>query len=212
MATLLVHDARVTGRSPHGLADYTINVGGASSLQSMISDVVRYANAHSGTISHLYILAHGKYRNISATSQLQEQSENNVRLSFNTGGCGINICREDLTIANLPLLSDWRGKVSRITLFSCGIAAVNPQVRNASNQIRSVGNGQVSTRYDFVNGEYFCQEFANATGANVVASDLAQDYGRYQNPVERLFDMPGEIETPSLLAMEGNIRTFRPNR
>jgi hypothetical protein len=211
MATYLVHDSRVTGRMPHGLADAAMSVNQTTYLSGMINGVARYADSHCGTISHLYILAHGKYRNISPVSRQQEEGEQTVRLSFNTGGCGIQICREDLSVANLGLLSVWRGKVTRITLFSCGIAAVNPQVRNASERIRSAGS-QVSTRYDAVNGEYFCQEFANASGATVVASDLAQDYSYYVNPIERLFGLPGEIQTETLTEMEGNIRTFRPSR
>jgi hypothetical protein len=203
MATYLVHDSRVTGRMPHGLADAAMSVNRHTHLSGMISGVARYADSHGGTISRLYILAHGKYQQFEAET---------FQMTFRTGGCGIQICNDDLTVGNLALLNQWRGKVTNITLFSCGIAAVNPQIQAASDANRARGNGQMSTRYDGINGELFCREFANASGANVTASDLEQDYAYYVNPIERLFGIPGEIQTETLNQMEGNVRTFRPNR
>lgn len=203
MATYLVHDSRVTGRMPHGLADAAMSVNQTTYLSGMINGVARYADSHGGTISHLYILAHGKYQNFQADT---------FQMSFQTGGCGIQICSEDLTIGNLSLLNAWRGKITWITLFSCGIAAVNPQIQSASAANRARGNGQMTTRYDGVNGQLFCQNFANESGAIVIASDLAQEYSCYVNPIERLFGSPGEIQTETLTEMEGNVRTFRPSR
>lgn len=204
MATLLVHDNRVVGNSPRDLADEVIRVGSNFPLQTMINQVLRFANNHGGRISHLYILAHGIYRNLHSEG---------LQRAFRTGGCGIEICHENLLIGNLGVLSAWRGKISRITLFSCGIAAVDSQVRQSSEQIRSRGNGLVSTHYDAVNGEYFCQQFANACDAEVIAADREQEYGRYRDPIDiYITGNQGNIDSQTLLQMEGNIRTFRPQR
>ncbi|MCU0238342.1 MAG: hypothetical protein MUC29_02795 [Pyrinomonadaceae bacterium] len=203
MATLLVHDSRVIGNSPRGLADEVIQVNASTPLSTMISRVNTF-HQRRGRITTLFILAHGSYQNFHA---------DRFQMSFRTGGCGIQICHEGLTVGNLGVLSAWNGKIDRVKLFSCGIAAVTPQVRESSARMRAGSNGQMSTSLDGVNGEYFCQQFAEVCGAQVIASDTAQEYGRYRNPIDiYITGNQGDIDSQSLLDMEGNVRTFRPSR
>lgn len=192
MATYLVHDRRILGRTPMTMAGGFFQTSENTPLSTMIAMVNIFAAA-TGKIDWLYIMAHGI---------TEVNSESLGR--YESLGLGIKICKENLLIGNLGLLSAWNGKVSNILLLSCSIAGVTPASKRPVNpHIQEPG------------GEVFCQTIASVTGATVMASDANQLYTRITRQANwkgwlGMKEDEGDINSGSFLQMEGNVRLFKP--
>jgi hypothetical protein len=192
MATYLVHDRRILGRTPTTMANGFFLTNENTPLSSMITMVSVFAAA-TGKIDWLYIMAHG----------LTEVNSKSLG-RYESLGLGIEICKENLLIGNLGLLSAWKGKVSNILLLSCSIAGVTPASKRPVNpHLQEPG------------GEVFCKTIASTTGATVMASDTNQLYTIITRQANwkawlGMKEDEGDIDPWSFLQMEGNVRFFRP--
>lgn len=108
MATVILHDTRLSGRPEEGLGR-VVSVNANTSLADGLRRATTAAN-QSGT--ELVIACHGymthSYNNMS-----------NVRLR---GGQGLQLCKESLLVANIAAVQVLRDHFVRIWLMACGPA------------------------------------------------------------------------------------------
>jgi hypothetical protein len=75
------------------------------------------------------------------------------------GGFGLALCKEQLTLNTMDVMSFWKGKVKEIDIYGCGAAYITP--------------GREGKAGD---GNLFCYKLAQVTGAYVRASTSALHY------------------------------------
>ncbi len=146
MPSVLVHDLRLQGDTPQGMSDVPpIEVDDQYPISALVSEII---NRTSSSISRLLIMCHG-YESSSTGSASIPASE----------GFGLQLCMEDLTLANTGALAPLYDCVEDIILYACGPANTHPFAKNTEGD-----------------GKRFCSELAAYTNANVYASDATQSY------------------------------------
>jgi hypothetical protein len=182
MASMLVHDMRLAGATPSGLADNNYEVDGTVSIQHAIDWIHSYAQSQGG-LDNLYIMCHG----YEANWNLGDQTCTN----FQVGGFGLALCAEGLDLSNATLMSSLKGDVQTITIFACATA--------------DTGAGNAGTAAD---GIRFCGEIALWTGATVIAATQTQFYSIDRSFWDWLAGNPGKINFGN---WEGPVYSFSPN-
>lgn len=168
MYDIIVHDSRLLGDSP--AEPGVIQVGRQTPLQQMIARVRNAANVH-GTEVRVKIFAHGIYADVNRPD---------------TGGYGIELCRENLTLGTVKQLQSWNGYVSYgIDVYSCGAANLAPW------RVGLDGDGWL-----------LCSRIALLTGTTVRAALLPQLYHHFGG-ILGLFRMPIDFG-----GWEGVVLTF----
>lgn len=147
---LILHDRRVKGMWGITSWPHLYMVDGGTPLEGCIQRIAHRARL-AGGITNLEILAHGRYSRISGDGKTE--------LAKAAGGYGLELCRENLTLANTGLTAAWKGLFVRITIYSCGGAATAKINENTA-----------------ADGRRFCGEIAVWTGAEVIASMDIQKY------------------------------------
>ena len=178
MPTVLVHDMRLTGPTPASLADYNVEVDGKTSVTGLVQSIISVA---SSSISRLLIMCHGyestSFRNMSIPP---------------TMGFGLQLCMEDVTLANVSVMNGLKDYIRDIILYACGPANTAPFARGT-----------------YGDGRRFCSEMAAFTNANVYASDTSQvyNYGTTYDPGKLVCEtMPINFGD-----WEGNVFRFSPD-
>ena len=149
-STMLVHDRRLGGSSPSGVAANTYEVDGSVAIGHAIGWIGTYAR-RSGGLSNLSIMCHGY------ESEMNERDQ--MCMSEMAGGFGLQLCREGLDLGNVSLTTSWRGQIRRIILFACSPAQTAPWNVGGSGD-----------------GRRFCGELALWTQAQVIAAEQTQYY------------------------------------
>jgi hypothetical protein len=181
MSSMLVHDLRLAGVTPSGLADNNYEVDGSVPIQHAIDWIHKYAQSQGG-LNDLYIMCHGYEADWNLTDQ--------TCTGFQVGGFGLALCLEGLDLNNATLLSAWKGDVKTITIFACATA--------------DTGTGNMGTAAD---GMRFCGEFAMWTGATVIAATQTQFYSMEKSFWDWLEGNQGQIDFGN---WEGPVYSFSP--
>jgi hypothetical protein len=170
---MLVYDNRVeSGGRPPRIAPNIHTVGPNTQIVHALRWIATYARGNNG-LDDLFILAHGRGAYVHDTGAM---------VSAFVPGFGLIFCRENLTLSNIHLTSELNGLVQVIGLFACGPAHTTPGYRNRSGD-----------------GELFCRQLSQYTGAVVVAPE--------ENQFTVLRGPNQEIE---LLPFRGRLRRFEP--
>lgn len=178
---LILHDRRVDGL--FGILSWPklYMVDKNTPLLHCVSHIAGRARSLGG-VQNLEILAHGFYSRISGDGKTE--------LANAAGGYGLQLCRENLTLANTGVTAAWKGLFKRITIYSCGAANTSALNQNT-----------------MADGKRFCGEVAAWTGAEVIASIASQtgrkntlltgglDMGKWEGQVYR-FDPADGKATP----------------
>ncbi len=181
MKNMLIHDARLEGRSPTGLAQNTFNVPRGMATTHVMSWATAYACQQRG-LDNIFIMCHGYEAGI---------EDPNAQMSIYALGYGLALGDPGLTFDNIALAQALNGLVTTISLFACGPA--------------NTRTGYENTRGD---GMRFCGEFAVWTGATVIAATETQYYYHTPNWWDRIVGRTGEIDFG---AWEGPVFSFSPN-
>jgi hypothetical protein len=177
MPTVLVHDSRLQGPTPTSLADYSFDVDAKFPIAGLIQAINGTA---ASTISRLMIMCHG-YESTDTGSAC-------IPMSL---GFGLQLCMEDLTLANVSVMNSMYDCVEDIILYACGPANTAP-----------FANGT------YGDGRRFCSEMAAYTNANVYASDVTQNYDNLRYDPTR---MVCEVIPIDFGQWEGNVYRFSPD-
>lgn len=151
MATMIVHDTRLEGKTPLNY-NFVMLVNGSRSIDSMIGTVAARARGRGG-LRTLHLFCHG-YEGHSNIGQQTTDIEAH-------GGFGLHLCREGLKLNNVNKTTAWKGLVSRIVIYACAPA--------------DTAAGNEGTRGD---GQRLCGELALWSGAEVIAARDTQYYHR----------------------------------
>ena len=162
---MLIHDQRLNGNPPR-IAQNIYSFPGTTTTHHVASWVGRYAASQRG-LDDLIIMCHGYARMNQSTLPGLDSPDGATGLALGTPG---------LSPENTSLAQLWSGKIRRIVIFACGVAA---QSHSSSNP-----------RFD---GHRFCGEIALHSGAEVIAADKLQwynpahhgfiDFGRWEGRV-----------------------------
>lgn len=177
MPTMLVHDRRLEGSTPVSMADFSFEVDASCSITGLMQSINTSANA---TISRLMIMCHG-YESTDTGSA-------SIPMSL---GFGLQLCIEDLTLANVAIISTICNEVENIILYACGPANTQPFAKGT-----------------YGDGRQFCMEMAAFTNANVYASDVTQYYNNMNYDATRLVCETIPIDFGQ---WEGNVYRFSPD-
>jgi hypothetical protein len=109
MVKLIVHDSRLSGRTPTSQATAALLVNETHRITQVLNWIKGKASRY-GTIEDLYIMAHG-YEN-----------------DDGVGGYGVALTGDGILQSNVQLWSGLYGKVNHIYLMACGAAAVGPRI------------------------------------------------------------------------------------
>lgn len=167
--TYVLHDTRLNGR-PLIRSGMVFTVDNAKSLGSTLQRIRGMASRAGGSISEFAIMAHG------LSGGVHDSREG---ISTSALGFGLQVCKENITLANTSELSVLDGLFPVIILYACGPA--------------NTRQGFAGTRAD---GNRFCREIAAYTNAEVIAGAHTQwyhrrgsseiiDFGRWEGPVYR---------------------------
>ncbi len=179
---MLVHDMRLAGQTPGGLAENNYEVDGTVTIQHMIDWIHSYATSQGG-LDNLYIMCHG----YEANWNLGDQTCTN----FQVGGFGLALCAEGLDLTNASLTAALKGDIRTITIFACATADTGP--------------GNAGTAAD---GMRFCGEIALWTGATVIAATQTQFYSLDRTFWQWI---TGKTGTINFGTWEGPVYSFSPN-
>ena len=124
LKNMTLHDTRLVGNPPKGIAQNTFQVDESKNIKNSLDWISSYAKSQAG-LDNLFVLCHGGV----ATDGYEDR-----------GGYGLQLCRENLTNENLFLTSCLKGQIKKITLFTCAIADTHPQNKN------SKGDGKLFCR------------------------------------------------------------------
>jgi hypothetical protein len=182
MSSMLVHDLRLTGKTPGGLADNNYEVDGNVAIQHMIDWIHSYAQTQGG-LDNLYIMCHG----YEANWNLGDQTCTN----FQVGGFGLALCAEGLSLNNATLTQALKGDIKTIIIFACATA--------------DTGTGNDGTMAD---GKRFCGEIAMWTGATVIAATQTQFYSIDKSFWDWITGKSGTIDFGG---WEGPVYSFSPD-
>lgn len=172
MATIVVHDKRLEGDPPSG----AIQVDGSISISSLLSNL---------------------------TIEGRKQRNNKLIIMCHSGdGSGLQLCKENLTLANVNSTQVLEGLFDRITLYACEAALT--YVGTTPNMSNEDSRG---TSHD---GRMFCSYLAAHTGAVVVASDTTQIYHSTARSQWDLWISPSGWGGISFGRWEGSVWWFHP--
>jgi hypothetical protein len=178
---MLIHDYRLVGRSPSGMAQNTYEVGARVTTAHVFNWAGTYARRQSG-LDNLFIMCHGY------ESGVEDPFE---QVSTYALGYGLALGDPGLTFDNIWAASTLKHHVGTITLFACGPA--------------NTRRGWANTRGD---GTRFCGELALISGACVVAAVQTQYYYHTPGWWDRVVGREGEIDFGN---WEGSVYSFSPN-
>jgi hypothetical protein len=178
---MLIHDIRLAGRAPSGMAQNTFNVPLGTSTAHVFSWAGAYASQQSG-LDNIFIMCHGYEAGV---------EDPNAGLSVYALGYGLQLGNPGLNFDNIRLTGLLSGLVSTITLFACGPA--------------NTRTGYENSRGD---GMRFCGEFAVISGATVVAAIETQYYYHTPSWWNDLMGDDGEIDFGG---WEGPVFSFSPD-
>ncbi len=168
---MLVHDARLSGKSPN-IAQNQYEVNATVPTDHVIGWIGFYARSQ-GALDELIIMCHGY-------AQLSDDVAQMTRPDA-IGGAGLQLGRDGLTLRNVGLTRNWRkadgsAAIRKVYLYACGVSA--PSMYNDP----------------FYDGRRFCGEMALHSGAEVYAADVLQwyvggpsgiDFGNWEGRVYR---------------------------
>jgi hypothetical protein len=182
---MIVHDKRLEGKAPR-IAQNTYVVDQPVDISHCIGWVGQYARQQGG-LDELMIMCHGFEGNFSIGQQMST-----LRAS---GGFGLQLCRQGLSLENVNLCGNWRGFIQKITVYACAPADTGPGNEN------TIGDGR-----------RFMGEFALFSGAEVIAARDTQmyrhswlsriDFGEWEGPVFSFSPITGEgtrLASPSAM-------------
>jgi hypothetical protein len=177
---MLIHDIRLAGRSPTGIAQNTFNIPAGMTTAHVLSWAGAYAQQQSG-LDNIFFMCHGYEAGV---------EDPNAEISIYALGYGIQLGNPGLTFDNIQLASTLSGLVSTITVFACGPA--------------NTRTGYQNTRGD---GMRFCGEFALISGAEVIAAIETQYYYNTPSWWDKILGRDGEIDFGD---WEGPVFSFSP--
>ena len=183
-SSMLVHDTRLEGTAP-AVAPNTFRVNATTPIADAFGWISTYARRNGG-LTDLLIMCHGLAGGVHDTR---------VGLSTTTLGFGLQLCRENLTFANVASTSVLNNLVQVITLYACGPART-----------------RAGFEFTVADGRRFCMELAAYTNAEVVAAVETQWYHR--RPPESFFRRLlsiGPQDTIDFGAWEGQVNRFSPD-
>ncbi len=177
MPSVLVHDTRLSGYTPTSMADYSFDVDSNSPISGLVQQI---SSSVAQSISRLLIMCHG----------YEDTSTGNASIPMSLG-FGLQLCMEDLTLANAGVMSPLYNCVNDIILYACGPANTAPGAAG------TVGDGR-----------RFCSELAAYTNARVYASDTSQTYNNLKYDPAKLVCEAIPIDFGQ---WEGNVYRFTPD-
>jgi hypothetical protein len=178
---MLVHDLRLIGRSPSGMATNTFDVPEKMPTSHVVGWISTYATQQGG-LDNLYVMCHGYEAGV---------EDSRAQVSTYALGDGLALGDPGLQFGNVALCNAWNGHISKITLFACGPGNTRP--------------GYENTRID---GRRFCGELALISGAEVIAAIETQYYYHTPTWYESLRGRDGEIDFGE---WEGPVFRFSPD-
>ncbi|GLS42234.1 hypothetical protein [Methylobacterium brachythecii] len=179
---MLIHDNRLSGKMPSGLANNNYQVGATTDTRHIFDWAAYYASTQSG-LDNLFIMCHG----YTAPAYAEQKSQYVL-------GNGLQLGKDNLSFNNISVVSALSNQVKTITLFACGPANTTKGLQNTA-----------------VDGMRFCGEFALYSGAAVIAATASQSY-QYKKCVAKICyhsntDATGEIDFGQ---WEGPVYQFSP--
>lgn len=177
---MLIHDYRLIGRSPRGMAQNTYEVGSGVSTGHVFGWAGAYARSQAG-LDNLYIMCHGYEAPV---------EDPYAQVSTYALGYGLALGDPGLTFDNVWAASALKPNVSTITLFACGPANTRPHYENTSGD-----------------GMRFCGELAVISGAEVIAAVETQYYFHTPTWWDDLLGADGAIDFGN---WEGPVYGFSP--
>ena len=187
---LVLLDFRLTGMVTDGIGEI-IHVGGGTDIQKAFNKVAARARAVGG-LDDLLICCHG-------FEMVLEDFDRS--LSFVSGGFGLELCNENLTLENVGVTAVLKSNpplvqaVNRIVVFSCAAAETNRAARAAGSE-----------------GRRLMGSIALITGARVVASDATQLYRAIPSLAQSLRSAGGKNDWRiDFGEWEGNVFEFSPD-
>jgi hypothetical protein len=187
---LVLLDFRLTGMVTDGIGEI-IHVGGGTDIQKAFNKIATKARAVGG-LDDLLICCHG-------FEEILEDYDNSI--SFMSGGYGLQLCNENLTLANVGVTGVLKSApplvptVKRIVVFSCAAADTSRAAKNVGSE-----------------GKRLMGSLALTTGARVVASDATQYYRAIPSIAQSLRSAGGENDWRiDFGEWEGNVFEFSPD-
>lgn len=182
-SSMLIHDTRLEGNAPRGMADNNYVVNGDVAIGHAVGWIAEYAR-RSGSLTDLYVMCHGFEGHWDYGNQATRPEEH--------GGFGLQLCKEGLSLYNATITAAWKDLIRKITIFSCATADTAPY---------NVGTG--------ADGMRFCGEIALWTGGEVVAAVQTQSYQRERTVWEWL-SRSNRSGTINFGDWEGPVYSFTP--
>lgn len=175
---MLLHDTRLHGDTPQ-IAQNWYRVDANVGIAHAVGWVAQYARSQGG-LDELIVMCHGY--------ESHENLGNQMTTVAVAGGFGLQLCRENLTLANVGILTDWRGLITKITVYACAAA--------------DTARGNEGTIGD---GRRFMGEMAIWSGATVIGARDVQTYN-YGDGVWGMFRSAIDFGE-----WEGPVYSFNPN-
>ncbi|MGA9059220.1 MAG: hypothetical protein WB763_22230 [Terriglobia bacterium] len=182
-SSMLIHDRRLAGNPPGDMADNTYEVDENIPITHALGWIAEYSR-RSGGLSDLYVMCHG-YEGTLDLRHLTCVNEEH-------GGFGLQLCDEGLSLANATLTAVLRGKVTKITIFSCATADTAPYNKDTE-----------------ADGMRFCGEIALWTRAEVIAAVETQKYNR-RRTIWQWLTFSNRAGAIDFGAWEGPVYSFTP--
>lgn len=187
---LVLLDFRLTGMVTDGIGE-VIRVGGGTDISKAFAKVGRRARELGG-LDDLLICCHG-------FEALLEDFDGSV--SYVSGGFGLQLCNENLTLANVSVVSVLKGAppllpaVKRIVVLSCAAADTQRRARHAGSD-----------------GRRLMGSMALFSGARVVASSATQTYTLMPSVAQTLRSAGGQNDWRiDFGEWEGDVFEFSPD-
>lgn len=177
MASMVIHDRRLTGSTP-AYYNYVMQVTAQTHIRHILEVTARRAR-QSRKLARLHILCHGFESNWDLGGRMSLPSAH--------GGFGLQLGTEGLSLFNYGLTSAWKGLVDEIVLFACAPA--------------DTYHGNTGTWGD---GKRFCGYLALTSGARVIAARDTQYYNDDSGPID-FHDWEGPVYQFSDASPEGSI-------
>ncbi len=147
---LIIREQRLTGTLPFVPgALITCNTNASTTTNQIFSRVNTATALNGGKLNTIFILCHG-----------YAGSNNNVGMSMDAGGMGLQLGKDDLKHNNVDKWTAIKNKTENIVVYSC--AAANTERGNEGSN---------------ADGKYLMGALAIYTNANVYAADRIQWYG-----------------------------------
>lgn len=186
---LVLLDFRLTGMVTDGIGE-VIRVGAGTDIRKAFDKIALHAFARGG-LDDLLICCHG-------FEALFEDYDG--QLSFMSGGFGLQLCAENLSLANVGVTAVLKAAppevplVKRIVVFSCAAAETHRLTRNLG-----------------ADGKRLMGAIALMTGARVVASTATQRYHLISGVAQSLRSAGGQDDWRiDFGEWEGDVFEFSP--